>query len=456
MIISKTSFVFLKMPQNFYRKILITLLVIVGVLGVIRTNIIQRNAGTGDFRNRVQGARLMKDGISPYYYHWHPGDPVRYVSEHNIDTSHRRRVSMCTSSPLFHRVLGPFADYDEPVIDRGTFILFYVLLAIMALLTWYESRNLLLTLLFFVPFLFSDGWCHHITLVQNYFLFGFLFFLVSFTILKKQYFIAGLLFALLFLFRINSIVFVIPFLFLFRQYKHFIAGLLSGLMIYGIVLAFAPFERKNWNEYFSALQEHTKVHLDQLPHEQRYYNIDSLLPSPFEGENFPEMEIRRQHTPSTWVNPEASNFFLIYKFILKRQPPVLLLNGLLAFSYLSIIAIFFLIKRKQKDYNISIEQVLLTGLLFYGLSCFFSPIISNPYQMPQWMTVAALVIIFNRKIPGWLIVFFFLGIFVDLVYFPNVRGKHAISDVIFMLSTFLIIFKGNWMAKDKSITEAKD
>ncbi|KAA5536113.1 DUF2029 domain-containing protein [Taibaiella lutea] len=444
MIISKTSFVLLKMPQNLYKKILIALLLIVGVLGIIRTNTIQRSAGSGDFRNRVQGARLMKDGIIPYYYHWHPGDPVRYVSEHDIDTSHRRRVSMCTSSPLFHRVLGPFADYNEPVIDRGIFILFYAFLVIMALLTWYKSKNLLLTLLFFVPFLFSDGWCHHITLVQNYFLFGFLFFLVSFTILKKHYFFAGLLFALLFLFRLNSIVFAIPFILLFRQYKHFILGLASGLLIYVSILAFFPFERKNWTEYFSALQEHTKVHLGQLPHEQRYYNIDSLLPFPFEGENFAAMEIKRQHTPSTWVNPEASNFSLIYKFILKRQPPVLLLNGLLGFCYLSVIAAFFFVKRKQKDYNISIEQVLLTGLLFYGLSCFFSPIISNPYQMPQWMTVAALIIIFNRKIPRWLIVFFFLGIFVDLVYFPNIRGKHAISDVIFMFSTFLIIIKSDW------------
>lgn len=433
------------MPQHLYKRILILLLIVVGVLGVMRTNTIQRNTGTGDFRNRVQGARLMKDGISPYYYHWYPGDPLRYVSEHKIDTSHYRRVSMCTSSPLFHRILGPFADYDEPVIDRGTFILFYIFLAIMVLLTWLESKDLLLTLLFFVPFLFSDGWCHHVTLVQNYFLFGFLFFLVSFAFIKKRYLLAGLLFALLFLFRINSIVFLIPFVLLFRQYKHFFTGLIIGLTVYGTVLAFSPFERKNWTEYFSALQEHTKQHLGQLPREDRYYNID--LPQIFEGEDFKEMEVKRLQTPSTWVNPEASNFFLIYKFILKKQPPALLLNVLLGACYITIGAVFFFIKRKQKDYKISLEQALLTGLLFYGLSCFFSPVISNPYQMPQWMTVASLIIISNKKIPRWLLLFFFLGILVDLVYFPNIRGKHAISDVIFMLATFFIIFKGRWSAE---------
>jgi len=428
------------------RKLLIALLVVIGAAGIVRTNVIQRNTGTGDFRNRVQGARLMKDGISPYYYHWHPGDPLRYVGQERIiDTSHYRRVSMCTSSPLFHRVLGPFADHDEPVIDRGTFLLFYVFLAIMVLLTWLESRDLLLTLLFFVPFLFSDGWCHHITLVQNYFLFGFLFFLVSFSFIKKQYLLAGLLFALLLLFRVNSIVFIVPFIFLFRRYKHFFTGFVLGLAAYGMVLAFSPFERKNWTEYFSALQEHTKQHLGELPRENRYYRID--LPKVFEGEDFAAMEIRREQTPSTWVNPEASNFFLIYKFILKKQPPALLLNVLLGCCYMAVLAVFFFVKRKRSDYKVSTEQALLTGLLFYGLSCFFSPVISNPYQMPQWMTVASLIIIYNKKIPRWLIVLFLMGIVVDLVYFPNIRGKHAISDVIFMVATFGIIFKGNWQGK---------
>lgn len=432
------------MPPSFYKKILIALLLVVGISGVIRTNTIQRNAGTGDFRNRVQGARLMKDGIVPYYYNWHPGDPVRYVSEHKIDTGHFRRVSMCTSSPLFHRALGPFADYNEPVIDRGTFILFYIFLAIMALLTWYESKNLLLTLFFFVPFLFSDGWCHHITLVQNYFLFGFLFFLVSLAFIKKNYVLAGVLFALLFLFRINSIVFIIPFILQFRQYKKFFISIALPLAAYGILLIASPFERENWTQYFSALQEHTKVHLGQLPPPNRTYNIDSLLPKVFEGEDFEAMEVRRIQTPSTWVNPEASNFFVAYKFIFKHQPPALLLNALLAICGLTIIVMLLYQKRIKKVSQIPIEQLLFAGLLLYGLSGFFSPVIASPYHMPQWMTAASLIIIFNRKIPKPLILFFFLGILVDLVYFPNIRGKHAISDVIFMSSTFLIIIYGKW------------
>jgi hypothetical protein len=311
-----------------------------------------------------------------------------------------------------------------------------------------ESKNLLLTLAFFVPFLFSDGWCHHVTLVQNYFLFGFLFFLVSLALIKKNYMLAGILFAMLFLFRINSFVFIIPFILQFRQYKKFFAGIALSLAAYGIILAASPFERKNWTDYFSALQEHTKVHLGQLPPQNRTYDIDSLLPRVFEGEDFKAMEMRRAATPSTWVNPEASNFFVIYKFLLKHQPPALLLNVLLAICYLIVIALLLYQKKKEKLPEIPIGQLLFTGLLFYGLSGFFSPVIASPYHMPQWMTVASLIIIFHRQIPRWLIIFFFLGIFVDLVYFPNIRGKHAISDVIFMCSTFLIIIKGNRMPKN--------
>lgn len=432
------------MPASFYKKILIVLFIIVGIAGVIRTNTIQRNAGSGDFRNRVQGARLMKDGIVPYYYNWYPGDPIRYVSEHKIDTSHYRRASMCTSSPFFHRALGPFADHNQPVIDRGTFVLFYIFLAIMALLTWFESKNLLLTLAFFVPFLFSDGWCHHITLVQNYFLFGFLFFLVSFAFIKKNYFLAGVLLALLFLFRINSIIFILPFILYARQYKPFFSGLALSLAAYGIILVVSPFERQNWTEYFSALQDHTKMHLGQSPPQNRNYNIEPLLPKVFEGEDFEAMEARRLRTPSTWVNPEASNFFVAYKFIFKRQPPALLLNALLGVCSILIIAMLLYQKKVKRMDRISIEQLLLAGLLLYGLSGFFSPVIASPYHMPQWMTVASLIIIFNRKIPKPLIFLFFSGILVDLVYFPDIRGKHAISDVIFMVATFLIIVYGKW------------
>ena len=37
---------------------------------------------TIDLRNRVVGARLMHDGISPYYYKWKTGDPIRYYDSY--------------------------------------------------------------------------------------------------------------------------------------------------------------------------------------------------------------------------------------------------------------------------------------------------------------------------------------------------------------------------------------
>ena len=52
----------------FYKKILLILLLMIGVVGVIKTNHLQRLSGTGDLRNRVVGARFMKDGILPYHY----------------------------------------------------------------------------------------------------------------------------------------------------------------------------------------------------------------------------------------------------------------------------------------------------------------------------------------------------------------------------------------------------
>ncbi len=45
-----------------YRNIILVLLLAIGVWGVIKTNHLQRLAGTGDLRNRVVGARLLTVG----------------------------------------------------------------------------------------------------------------------------------------------------------------------------------------------------------------------------------------------------------------------------------------------------------------------------------------------------------------------------------------------------------
>jgi hypothetical protein len=439
-----------------YRNIILVLLLAIGVWGVIKTNHLQRLAGTGDLRNRVVGARLMKDGKLPYYYHYYPGEPLRYVIERTIDTSHRRRVNNVTAPPSFHRLIMPIAEHTEHDIERGFFLLFYGMLAIMAIMVWRESRNLLLTLLFFVPFLFSDGWWHHISLEQYYFLFGFLFFITGYLLWKKQLFWAGVVFAVLVILRLNSAVFMLPFLIYFRKFKKFIAVTLACIGLYAAIAFSLPFERANWVEYFSSLKETADIHMFKKPRENRTLQLD--LPEFFEGENFMELQ-RKGAEENIWVNPETTNVVFASRKLLHWTPSMRMLQ---VFFGVSVLAILLILVRKKNPLifvgentnkggnplkegaSVATEPIILTGLLFYFLSNFFSPFAVPPYQMPQWMAVAGLLIMFGAKVPRWVFALFLFAILCLCRYVPNVPGKHMLPEIIFLITTFAAIIWGKW------------
>lgn len=432
----------------FYKKILLTLLLILSVVGVMKTNHLQRLSGTGDLRNRVVGARLMKDGILPYYYHWQPGDSLRYVIERTVDTSHRRRVNNVTAPPSFHRLIMPFADHTESDIERGFFLLCYCMLAAIAALVWYQSKNLLLTLLFFVPFLFSDGWWHHISLAQYYFLFGFLFFVTSYLLWKKHWIWAGIFFALLVILRMNTVVFILPFLIYFKRFKQFILSTAIVIGLFAVVVYCLPFERANWAEYFGSLKESAAIHMRQKPGEHRTYKID--LPAFWEGENYVALQ-KKGIEENIWVNPEMTNVVPAIRKLFGWTLPLRLLQALLLVSFL--VVSVFLVRKKSpfKSATVAPEPIILSGLLFYFLSNFFSPINVPPYQMPQWIAVAGMLIMFRSKLPGWIFVLFLAGILCNCRYVPNLPGKHMLSELIFLASTFAAIILGKWYEPDDKI-----
>jgi hypothetical protein len=299
--------------------------------------------------------------------------------------------------------------------------------------------------------LFSNGWNFHILVGQVYFLFGFLFFIIALAILKKKYVLAGIIFAFLVLLRLNCILFLIPFLLAFRQYKVFIFSFVSGLAVYGIVLACSPFERENWKDYFAALHDYTEIHLAFLsPDKPAIYthqsvDIEPLLPKVFEGQDLAEAKRLKATTPELHqLFDEPSNFFMIYKALLHKGPSVLLLNALLGCSIAFISGLLLLKRRKCPTLQQAPEPLILAGLLMYGLSFFLSPIITFPYQMPQWMAVAALAVIFYRKLPKGLLLLFLGGILLNLFFLPDVDGMNAGAEIIFMATTFCMLLWGKW------------
>src|SRR5579863_4030213 len=63
-----------------------------------------------DLRNRIVGARIIRDGQSPYFYKWRPADGIRYYDHQNFDSN---KVSNITATPFFHQLITPMAEMPQ-------------------------------------------------------------------------------------------------------------------------------------------------------------------------------------------------------------------------------------------------------------------------------------------------------------------------------------------------------
>ncbi|WP_190277193.1 glycosyltransferase 87 family protein [Taibaiella lutea] len=431
------------------RNCIIFFLIILGCFGIYKTFFVQKVHVFTDMRNRVVGARLMKDGILPYHYHWHPGDNLKYVVQRTIDTNRFRHVSIISASPFFHRILSPVANYNEPDIVKCFFFFNYALLFFMAIIAWYESRNPLLVLLFFVPFLFTDGWLHHIQLSQYYLLFGFLLFMAAYTLLKGKMYAAALFLALAILFKPSCIIFLIPFFLYFKTYRKFLLGSGMLLSVYALIVCFLPFEKSNWVEYFGSIKEHAAIHQMKVVYPPGNFDMDAVLPAVFEGENIQEQ--KRLGIEDEWVNPVVTNFMHVYKkFTGGKFPPTALLEFLTLSSLALLIFFIYKMNRKKATAPLPVQPLILAGFVFYFIANFFAPINSPPYQMVQWMAVAAIFIMEYKKIPNVFLLLLLMGIFINLRYIPDFPGKHAACEMICMVAAIGAIFRGRWALNAES------
>src|ERR1700712_2715995 len=121
-----------------------------------------------DLRNRIVGARLIKDGKSPYFYKWKATDGIRYYDPVAFDTL---TFSNMTATPFFHHLLAPLAELPQRQISRCWLILHYVMLLIAAVLFFKTAPGTVRKYLVIVAaafFLLTQGWQMSIQNGQNY------------------------------------------------------------------------------------------------------------------------------------------------------------------------------------------------------------------------------------------------------------------------------------------------
>lgn len=102
-------------------------------------SILVANPNMGDLRNRIVGARLMKDGLDPYTFLWSYGEPLLYF---DVDVLPKSLFSNITATPFIHWILQPLAELSMYQIELFWFILQWLsILTTVYLALTFASEN---------------------------------------------------------------------------------------------------------------------------------------------------------------------------------------------------------------------------------------------------------------------------------------------------------------------------
>lgn len=342
-----------------------------------------------DLRNRVVGARLMHDGISPYFYKWKAGDPVRYYDPYNFNSY---KASIMTASPFFHFLMEPLAELPQWKIQYWWVAIQNLLLLAMVLLSLamvHRFRGKFMVLIFTLLFLYTDAWKLTIQNGQNYLFVPFLALCVYFVLIQMPATavwaaVAGVCSILLVLIRPNTLVFFLPVLFLLRNFGRvrLIAFFIPVLLVTGWALA-DPQQRALWKDYYVNIGEQEKIHHYLHPAEQ--VNAPDPCYYDWEGMHGPKIDPFDDNLPMQ-VHTEIGNVFYLGSLIFKWNMPIpFLLSALAAVLLLLTVLYYFSVRRSQSIRWAVFEPAttLIFGYCLYMIADLFSPIVRNQYYTVQ-------------------------------------------------------------------------
>lgn len=407
-----------------------------------------------DLRNRIVGARLERDGKSPYFYRWQPADGVEYYDPMNNDPNFRTNgmLSVNTATPFFHHLLWPLTGFRQHTIARIWLILEYFMWAGILLCIYPLARSRLqkaMVLVAGVLFLFTMPWKIHIQVGQYYLIIPFLaavcFRLLQYPASVAAGFICGLLAITLVLIRPNAGVFFIPFLWLARNYntKFKIALVIPVVLLLGWTIL-SPAESGLWRDFEKAIGEHVREHL----------KVNPYLP----GEVYKPYAVwEGVHQSEVWGNEifppgsnEWGNFFLLWKSVFHRTPGALAL-GLSAAGCIILLLIFFWFRQRKKGAP-PLAQLAILGYCLYMITDLFSPIIRWQYYAIQWLFPVLLALatygigedVENRGIfqnPVFRRMAYLLllaGVGLNLLNLPFFDKEHTVGEYCMLISLLVV------------------
>lgn len=349
-----------------------------------------------DLRNRIVGARMIKDGRSPYFYKWHPGDGLRYYDPQNFDTL---RPSIMTCTPFLHHLFLPIADWPQSRVSQYWLVIEYALLGLMTLFAWSRAQTkdqqfavLVLPLIF----LFTNAWKAHVWNGQIYLLMPFFALLTTVLLVKLpspppirqttpgpvRTALAGIAATCLVLIRPNAALFLLPFLLL--MIRHWrparLALFLAPALAAGIyILANKP-EQSYWRDYADMVSQQVRVH-QELGGVGQHNPPDPVI-NPWEGvDRFAADSLT--HADPIKVYTENGNFFVVFRLLTHRKLSVAML-ALSCLLSIGIVLFCWFHWRRPLGRTDWLNTAML-GYCLYMLSDLFSPLYRHQHYEVQWL-----------------------------------------------------------------------
>lgn len=395
----------------------------------------------GDLRNRIVGARLQKDGISPYFYKWNTGESSRYYDPLNEDGW---KVSACTASPFFHTLLYPLAELPYPATSKLWIFVLYILLIATTILAILLCKNTVLPIACFicVAFTFTETWLDTVVTKQSYLFIPFFAMLVYFFLKKGStnkwlYIPAGAASVCLFLIRPTTIFFFLPLIFIHKKYSASDKLLFLLPVLSGLIIIFSTNQPVLWRDYFESISEHIKIHQGLDPATQSNDKGNFTAIEGFNTEGY-------HNNGTKWYKAyvESSSFFVMINLISGYRIPPSLLLICCGIVMLVFIALFYGI-HKKRTIGISPEAVLILGYCLYLISDLGAPVYRGHYNVVQWLFPLLLVPVTFQVKYLWLYLLMLTALFLNIHYKPFLPMQHALAEYIWLASFLIYAFLYN-------------
>jgi hypothetical protein len=410
----------------------LTLLLVLGY--AIHRDIRYEKAYTGDLRNRVTGARMVKDGRSPYFYKWRQGDGLRYYDPQNFDIW---LPSHMTSTPVLYRLLSPLVEMPQAAISKWWLALEYVLLFSMVLWAFLRARTPAqqqAVLLVFILVLLTNGWKQHVANGQTYLWIPF-FAMLFLAFWEKnghpaRAIAAGIAACCLIGIRPNTVLFFVPFLFLLPRYsRKWLLGCCIPLVLYLGWTFSSPHERSLWQDYSKNITEANKINQDLHP--DTVYNTPDPRYRVWEGIDTVEYTHYMSVLPAP-IYSENGNFFVLFHLVTHRFLPVATL-GVLGIGCVILVVVFFVVRRRllrggQAARPLEIADAAILGFCLFMIADLFSPIYRHQYYTVQWILPLLLAATeFDHRKKG-LYALLLAGLLLNCIHLPFIKMGNTIGE----------------------------